>query len=303
MTWINTPVGSGGGGGGGGNDTNSAFNARLTLESGVPVSVSDQSAKSTLYLTPFRGNQISIYTGSAWANSALAEISIALSGLTSGLPYDVFVFLSTGVLTLELVAWTDGVTRATALAVQDGVYVKTAALTHRYVGTIRTTGTTTTADTLLQRFVWNYYNRVGRSFQNFTADDRWDYTSATWRYANGASSNRVECVVGVNEDPVLLSLLTSVQLALNTDTARVGIGLDVNSDPPTSFYAGAKELGLTSPTAARQPLSSTFNALVGIGYHYLAWLEYGAVGASSVCTFSGDEGGGASSGLSGHILA
>ncbi len=39
---------------------------RLTLTSGSPVVSGDQTAKTTVYFTPYKGNRISLYNGSGW---------------------------------------------------------------------------------------------------------------------------------------------------------------------------------------------------------------------------------------------
>jgi hypothetical protein len=88
---------------------------RLTTESGVPVSTSDRTAQGTLYFTPYNGGLVSLHDGTRWKLYAFTERSLALSGLTSALPYDVFLFDNSGTLTLEFTAWTNGTTRATAL--------------------------------------------------------------------------------------------------------------------------------------------------------------------------------------------
>jgi hypothetical protein len=74
--------------------------------------------------------------------AAFSEVSASLSGLTPNTNYDVLGYNNSGTLALDLVAWTNGTTRATALARQDGVLVKSGATTRRYLGTLRTTGTT-----------------------------------------------------------------------------------------------------------------------------------------------------------------
>ena len=54
---------------------------RLTLESNVPVSITNQTAKSTIYFTPFRGNEIGLYdtTDSIWLVEAFSQLSIKLT--------------------------------------------------------------------------------------------------------------------------------------------------------------------------------------------------------------------------------
>ena len=93
---------------------------------------------------------------------------------TSGKNYDVFLYDNSGVLTLSTEVWTDDDTRATAIARQDGVPVKSGAPIYRYLGTIRATGTNQTSDTAAIRGVWNFDNRVKRNClyetSNLTAD-------------------------------------------------------------------------------------------------------------------------------------
>ena len=82
-------------------------------------------------------------SGSLWTEelSVTSPISIAVPSTTSTV-YDVFVYDSSGTSTLELTAWTNLTTRATALAYQNGVLCKTegALVTRRYLGSFRTTG-------------------------------------------------------------------------------------------------------------------------------------------------------------------
>lgn len=79
---------------------------RLTLSSGVPLPTADVSAASTLYYTPTaKGNKISIYDGTSWTLNSFTELSISLSSIIKHVTYDVFVYLSGGTLTLELLAW------------------------------------------------------------------------------------------------------------------------------------------------------------------------------------------------------
>lgn len=51
---------------------------RLTLVSGVPVARSDQLAKTSVYYTPYLGNMVPIYSGSAWAAKTFAELTMSL---------------------------------------------------------------------------------------------------------------------------------------------------------------------------------------------------------------------------------
>lgn len=269
-------------------------NFRLTTESGVPVSTSDRTSQSTLYLTPYIGNQIALYDGSTtWTVRSTTEISLALSGLTSGKNYDVFAYWTGSAVALELsAAWTNDTTRADALTTQSGVYVKSGATTRRLVGTIRTTGTTTTEDSATKRFVWNASNRVWRHLLATDSTDSWTYSSLTWRQARASSANQVEYVCGLAGDAVAVALVTSVRVN-SFVSARVGIGLDSTTAPTglSSWKYSANETG-GSPHAR-------YGGIPGLGYHYLAWLEKSDGGTT---TFYGDSAGdGIQSGLSGEV--
>jgi hypothetical protein len=283
-------------GGSGGTTDVSIMQFRITTESGVPVSTSDRTGQGTIYMTPYSGNQISLYGGASWVTYSTAQISLALSGLTSGKNYDVFAYNNLGTITLELsTAWTDDNTRADALTRQDGVLVKSGATTRRYIGTIRTTGTATTEDsgggstsqTGGKRFVWNYYNRVPRSMSVFDGTDSWGYTTDTWRQANGASGNQVEYVTGDVSVLVEAQLTSGTYLVANTaSSAKVGIGISSTSSP-SGFRT--QNYNTLNPTGFWFAISASYKGTPGLGYFYISWLEKGAAGTT--CNFNGDGGG------------
>jgi len=103
-------------------NTSHVCEGRLTLQSGVPVSVSGQSAKATVYFTPYCGDRISLYDGSYWKLFTFTEKSVAVPA-TTVTPFDVFMYDNAGTLTLEALSWTNDTTRATALVLQNGVLV------------------------------------------------------------------------------------------------------------------------------------------------------------------------------------
>ena len=265
--------GIGGAGGGGGGDSNATVcNGRLTLTTGVPVTTANVSAATTLYFTPYKGDLIGLYDGaSAWTVYEFAEKSLDISGYTADKNYDIFVYDNAGTPALEGLVWTDDTTRATVLATQDGVYVKTGATTRRYLGTIRITDQTGECeDSLLKRFVWNYYNQQRRKLFVEDATDSWTYTTAAYRQANNNAANKVQYVCGV----VLgyLSAQTFVYFTSSTTARRVvitGIGLDrTNASDSTLGGRGEVNSAIVAHT------QTFYTGAELIGYHYLAWLEY-----------------------------
>jgi len=264
---------------------------RLTLTSATPVTTSDTTG-STIYLTPYKGNRICLYDGAHWKLMKTAQVSLGLT-MTAANNYDVFAYDNAGTVTLEILIWTNGTTRATALAYQDGVLVKSGATTRRYLGTIRASATNTAADTALQRYVWNYYNRVPRYMACTDTTDTWNYTTATWRQANGAAGNKVEFVVGVAEDEVTARSFSLPSNASNI-AAYGGIGLDATNANSAQLYGG---------NTAAIPLQcwSQYDGIIGVGYHYLAWLEIST--ATGTTTWYGDAGATVKCGLNARILA
>lgn len=258
---------------------------RLTLESGVPVSTTDQTGKTTIYWTPYKGARIAIYDGSTtWAALAFSETSLALGTLTSGKNYDVFGYSVAGTLALELsAAWTNDTTRANALALQDGVLVKSGTPTRRYLGTFRTTSTTTTERSAAKAFLWNYYNRTRWGLRNATETaDSWNYTTATFRQANANAANQLAYVAGVNEDSVSAMVKALAQNSGNNIGGAVGIGLDSTSVNAAQVFGGANFS--TTPNE----LHAYYEGMPGSGYHSLVWLEYSV--ASGTTTWFGDAG-------------
>jgi len=276
---------SGGGGGGG---SNSVADGRLTLVSGAPVVTSSQTAKTTLYYTPCVGNGIALYSGSAWSVLTFSEISISLSGLTANTNYDVFAFNNSGTVTLDtLVAWTNATTRATALTRQDGVLVKSGATTRRYLGTIRTTGTTGQCEFSFGAFaaggaaaffgVWNMYNRRSVAAAVRDSTDSWTYATATWRAVNNSTTMRVTYVDGLGEDAV--NAKYTCPQNTNNASGSIGVGLDV-----TNNFTGSPSVAFNSANGTCTA-AAIYEGLPGLGMHFLQAVEYAGAGT---ITFYGD---------------
>jgi len=166
---------------------------RLTLESGVPVSTTDQTAKTTVYYTPYVSNIIVLWDGNRWQPVTFAEVSLAIGTVTADRGFDVFGYLSSGALAVEALAWTSATARATAITLQDGRYCKSGDKTRLYLGSFYSKTTTTTEDSLNCRFVYNEYNKVLRYGTGGDSTTH-TYNTAAWRvwrgltYATGAAT-------------------------------------------------------------------------------------------------------------------
>lgn len=269
---------------------------RLTLTTGVPVTTSDVVGATTVFFTPFKGNKISLYNGVNWVTYAFTERSLSLAGLVSARPHDIFIYLLAGVLTLEAVAWTNATTRATGLVVQDGVYVKSGSTARRYLGTIYTSGTGTTEDSITKRFVWNYYNRLGRDMYAIETTASWAYTTTSFRASAGSSVQRLQMVIGVDEDMVNARTISKFHANPGNSVPTVGIGLDST----TVHYRGSK--GWSVGNTYEGGVDALFYGRPGIGFHYLQSLEMASVGGGTI-TWYGNGGYAGSASISGIVLA
>lgn len=257
---------------------------RLTLTTNVPVTTADVTAATTLYYTPYVGDHIALFDGSStWTTLTFTQLSIAVPSTTNTM-YDVWIFNSSGTATLELLAWTNDTTRATALTYQNGILVKTGATTRRYVGSIRTTGSSgQTEDSLAKRYVWNYYNRVQRQMRVVETTDTWTYSTATYRQANNSTANQLDMVIGVSEDAV--QAMVSHQGFSSTATVRNmtgGIGIDNTTNVANT------QIATNGNSSNFSIITATYNLPIAVGRHFLTWLEKGA--GTDTQTWIGDYG-------------
>jgi hypothetical protein len=279
----------------------STAGGRLSLTSATPVTTTDVTAATVLYYTPYKHNWITLWNNYRWMPYIFAEIPIALDGLAANTNFDVFAYDYNGVVVLETVAWANATTRATALVLQDGVYVKTGALTHKYLGTFRTTATAGQCeDSDAKRYVANYYNRVPRILHIQDNTSSWTYTTAnTWRQARATASNKVE-VVACDGASNLLHL--TAHGAFRKDTASglaaIGIGEDVtNADSASLNLTGRHNY---TDTDLQMPLSALLEKYTPQGYHAYNWLEWVF---NNGATFYGSSAGIRTHGLHGWIEA
>ena len=251
---------------------------RLTLTSGAPVTISDVTGATNVYYTPYLHDLICLWDGTRWEWVTFAETTLALGTMTANLPYDVFGFLSGGSLALEKLAWTDGTTRATAVTIQDGRYCKSGDKTRLYLGTFYANSTTATADSSTQRYLWNNYNRRPRHLSVTDGTNTWTYGSASWRFANNTSNNRVFMVRGLDEDAVSA---TAVGNGSCTSAQAFSFGVGVDSSTANSAQLRF-EASSASAGGAHSYTFARYDGFPGVGAHYLAWIEYARAGTPTI---------------------
>lgn len=241
---------------------------RLTLQSGHPVMVASQTAQTAVYYAPYLSPWVPIYNGTTMQAYNFTASTTDTVGLTLTLGsnwaattiYDVYVTNPSGTVELCTVAWTNATTRATALALFDGVLTNAASATCRttnaatitlaqnqgtYLGSFVTTGSTGTVSYTFGSAasgggaavfgVWNYYNRVTVSTAVTDSGTSYTYTSATVRQARASAGNQVSILIGVSEDSIQASYTSEIDTtATSAASGTVAIALDSTTTIPVS---------------------------------------------------------------------
>ena len=262
---------------------------RLTGVSNTPVMTSDSTSLSTIYLTPFQGSMVSLYNGSSWDLVSSGEVSLAVTGRTTDLPFDIFAYNNAGVVTLEFLDWTSATARATGLTRQDGVWTKTGDATRRYMGSCRARSATTFhwvqagSDAPAKLDLFNANNRVHVAFQCIATTNTWTYTTATWRQAQGSTNYQIDVMVGLQEETFNCAVRATSRNSTISVARDVGIGFD-----STTAFSGLA--GATTNTVANQNAAQfgLIHHVPTIGRHFYAWLEIST--ATGTCTWVGDDG-------------
>lgn len=262
---------------------------RLTLESGVPVSVTDQAGKTNVFYTPYTSNIIALWDGNLWKCITFSEVTQALGTLTAATCYDVFGYLSAGALATELLAWTNSTTRATTVTLQDGRYCKNGDKTRLYLGTFYTSTTTATNDIFIARLLFNAYNRVSRTAFVY-ATTAHTYASSTKRpWDNLQSDTQITFVSGI-DCVVPYGAYSRHGTSAGGVTANVNAIVNFNTDgvslaatgPAAQVYETGSQTGMNNAVSANIPYR-----LSGVGLHTIYLEEWDANNnAASIPTFS-----------------
>ena len=257
---------------------------RLTLTTVTPVTTSDVTGATTIYLTPYVGNRIALFDGTDWIQLESAEVSVAVPAPVSR-PFDIFAYDVAGVLTLETHTWVNDTTRTTELVYLDGVLVKSGQTSRRYIGTGRTTGVSgEIEDSEATRFLWNYYNRVPRFLYCTDPTNTWTYTTETIRAANNNTTvgvGRFELVIGVAE-----ALLKAENFAFASNSSNPNVGAGIGIDSTSSNSSQIMGGSIAAGTFAH--LWSKYSGYPVVGYHFIQRTEVSS--ATGTTTWRGDDG-------------
>lgn len=242
---------------------------RLSLTSGSPITPGNVTAATTIYYTPCYGNRTTVFD--VFGNPAVLvspEISIAVPA-TTATGYDVWVYNNSGVLALELLAWTNVTTRATAtVRTTTGALTKSGDLTRRYVGSFLTTGVSgQTEDSETSRYLYNEYNWDLRTLLRFETTASWASQTGAFVQANASSTNQINLFVGQQERTLTLAVSTAVFNGTAGITIRVGIG----EDSTTTIDAACQEGLAYTGSSLVTPIRGILIKKPAVGKHFYSW--------------------------------
>jgi hypothetical protein len=264
---------------------------RLTGVSAMPVMTVDDVSLDTIYLSPYRSNQIALYDSTRWCVYSTDEIGMTVTGRTTDLPFDIFAYYTGSAVALEFTNWSGSTTRATAIVRQDGVWCRADNLTRRFLGTCRPRSATTyswvTVGTNAPvRFdLWNVDNRSQIAFDLTSTTNTWNYTTATWRQAQGSALYQVDVVAGLQESRLICFLTATSRNSASAggnNPREVGIGFDSTTVPTGTMGSSGSTGNIHQISQAAATIACP------IGRHFAAWLEISQ--AASTTTWMGDNG-------------
>lgn len=266
----------------------------LRLSHTADDSAGSGGAFSTVYLAHATSNAIALFdtTSSRWfvytAAGTSGAISYAVTGRTTGVPFDVFAYWTGSAVALEVLNWTDATTRATALFRVNGVWTKTGDASRRYLGTVRPRSATTYQMRWLSDWstapagldIWNVDNRRQAQLTLNGVGANWVYTTATTRQANGNANAQIDTLSGLaNVDPITVAV-RAMATGTSTgtgDNCMVAIGQNNGSLSPN----GLRGLATVIAALGTVGLHSMTCESVQLGVGAFKWLERGS-GAGTV---------------------
>jgi hypothetical protein len=263
-------------------------------------SVAADGSFTLLYLAPVTSDRISLYdtTVSDWRTVRVNGFGQAVSGRTTGTPFDVFLQLSAAAptdgtaagVTMVFLNWTSASARATAIAQTNGVWVKSGDPTQRYLGTVYPRSATTYSivrsgytTTTSKCDIWNNDNRRSEIFWQETAWTGSLATSSANTWFMATTGHKFEFITGRAITPLDAQMNIGVNSAGVANAGYCGIAL--NSTTPAHG-------GRAATTAGEILNAETYLYYTPpVGYNFLNFMLLGT--ATSVLFYTTDDPAGA----------
>lgn len=212
-------------------------------------------AGGSLSLIPFYGDYLTINGVPQKVPSG--GVTLSASGASSSTLYYIYAYMNSGTMTLERS------TTGYAVSTSTGVAIKSGDGTRTLVGMARTDGSSTWADTALQRFVRSWFNDPGAACLNTFTTER-TTTSSSLTEVN----TEIRCeFLAWSGETVQAAITGSGRKGTTTGNVSTYLSYDGTTTGPSNISASSGAdvyYGLSIPDMARTGLSE--------GYHYATLL-------------------------------
>jgi hypothetical protein len=313
---------SGGGGSSAGLTFPQGYLNLVGQASGNVIQIGDVVGTGTIFYSPYIGNTIPIWNGSAFKTVVFSELTATLTsaGSVASAIQDECVFSNNGVPTLVTgPAWSNAAAGAgnrgtgagsAQITRLQGVWVNANSITGynglssftipanqcTYIGSIAidtTAGQVSAFRSYGQsrKFsVWNAYNRVPINIIAGDSSAAWGYSANVFRAANGVSANSISVFQGLAEEQYDLTYHVQATILVAVgQTASAAIGIGFNSTTAPSGSLGTIVYTTTSSTsvALNSILIGEFIAPPSIGINVVTALEDGQNSTAGTQSFGG----------------
>ncbi len=274
---------------------------RLSLTSGIAVTIADVTNATALYLVPEGGNKSEIWDGLRWNPYEFSQITLSLSiSHAANSNYDVFEFDDAGALNIGTgPAWASNIARGVGvntseIELWEGRLVNKNAVVLRNGGTtyniparraklrggFRTIGIAgNTEDSAVKRLLSNIGNTADRRLARSDPATSWVYNGTGYRQANANAANQVQVFSALASNPIdLTCTATFLATGVLTDNNSFLVTIGVNSTTTNgadSFGLGNSAAGL-NVTAGAKILGNA-----PLGFTEYNWLEIAPTGSGT----------------------
>lgn len=265
-----------------GDSLKSVVNARLSLSPTSSVPNGNQSG-GTLYLHPYNGNEIALYSVITlrWSVIKFSGVqSFSLASLAANANYDIYVYNSgtatAPALKLDFVAWSAERTPPPRL-LQDGVLTKNNKPDYRFMGVIRTTGAGQSIVDLggviaaanqanyPRMFLANRYNLYDVRTRYFFGTGWNAPNTSTWSVPPPYAANPPRCAVLQASSTLVTAFLDiygNHAAQTSNSIAYVAPGINSTSGPPDdAFYGETQSDNATAGSQWAQSLGEGLNSI------------------------------------------
>lgn len=271
-------------------------NMRISLSSTEAVPLTDKSLGTYIYLTGMgygsgssvtygRPSVITLWDGSRWvAKRTRNVISANFAGRTASKNYDIFASLGGGPdgVGLEIgPAWSTDSARVAALEIWDGHYIWPGQPGRLYVGTVYFKAGETFSDTLTERHVWNYFNRLPRRvYVKDTTSHTYDVE--TWRQYRATTTNQIDTTTGIDGLGFIDLRYYSQGSSTNIRHYDLAIGVGSTTTPDTGCFGdstGRAHMDLAVANVTMH-MNTQLVSFPGDGRKYYVMLQMGSAGGT-----------------------